>query len=159
MWEKKILWKLVGLSRMLPVTFQHNATRINRCKKKVFFLQITTFTLKLQVRHVHAEKNWNFSIFRTCEKKINNNWGVGRGRLYLVSSVVWAKELIYVRICFFHKTAKWPLFALINEHIWFRLKSWLSSLLPAPENRPLPREIDSRWLMMMPTGVWACLRE
>ncbi len=36
--EKGFLWKLVGLSRMLPVTFQHNPTQINRCKKKLFFL-------------------------------------------------------------------------------------------------------------------------
>ncbi len=37
-YEKGFLWKLVGLSKMLPVTFQHNMTQINRCKKKLFFL-------------------------------------------------------------------------------------------------------------------------
>ncbi len=34
--DKYFLWELVGLSRMLPVTFQRNPTQINRCKKKFF---------------------------------------------------------------------------------------------------------------------------
>ncbi len=34
--EKSFIWKLVGLSRMLPVTFQRNPTQISRCTKKLF---------------------------------------------------------------------------------------------------------------------------
>ncbi len=160
MW-KEILWKLVGFSRMLPATFHHNPTQINCCKKKFFFANHYFHPQITGVGPVQymLEKIEIFRFFEHVKKVFNKNWGVGRGRLYLVSSAGWAKELISVRICFFHKTAKWPLFAPINVQIGFRLKSWLSSHLLPPENRPLPREIDSRWLMMMPTGVWACLRE
>ncbi len=45
-YEKSFIWKLVGLSRMLPGTFQRNPTQISRCKKKLFFL--TTFAPRLQ---------------------------------------------------------------------------------------------------------------
>ncbi len=47
MW-KRFYIKLVGLFRMLAVTFQCNPTQINRCKKKLFFWQITTFAPRLQ---------------------------------------------------------------------------------------------------------------
>ncbi len=122
--EKSVRWKLVGLLRMLPVTFQGNPTQISRCKKKLFFWQITTFAPKLQCGGVYMlKKSENYRFFEHVKKVFNNNWGVGRDRLYLVSSVVWARELISARICFFHKTAKWLLFPLINVHIGFRLKS------------------------------------
>ncbi len=155
MW-KSFIWKLVGLSRMLPITFQRNPTQISRCKKFFFGKSLLSYRMQYGVYMLIFFENYWF--FKHVKKVLNKNWGVGRDRLYLVSSVVWAKELFSVTICFFHKTAKWPLFALINVHIGFRLKSWLSSHLP-PENLPVPREIDSRWLMMIPAGAWACLRE
>ncbi len=133
--RKKFLWKLVGLSKMLPVTFQRNMAQINRCKKKLFFLANHYFRLQITgVGPVHAEKNWIFSIFEPVKKVFNQNSGVGRGRLYLVFSIVWATELISVRICFSTKQ-KMTLICIINVQIGFRLKSWLSSHL-------LPQRID-----------------
>ncbi len=61
--------KIGGFVKNASVTFQRNMTQINRCKKKLFFLANHYFPPQITgVRPVHAEKNLNFSIFRTCEK-------------------------------------------------------------------------------------------
>ncbi len=67
--EKGFLWKLVGLSRMLPATFDHNPTQIIRCLKMLFFLANHYFHPQITgVGPVHAEKKEKKSILRTCEK-------------------------------------------------------------------------------------------
>ncbi len=100
--EKSFIWKLVGLSRMLPVTFQGNPTQISRCKKKLF-LQITTFALKLQdvVCKFTCWKKLKIIDFSNMLKKFSIKiGGVGRDRLCLVPSVLWAREPNFVRSCF-----------------------------------------------------------
>ncbi len=76
---------------MLPVTFQRYPTQISRCKKKLFFLANHNFRPQItgwRCVHVHAEKNENYRFFKHVKEVFNKNWGIGRDRLYLVSSVV-----------------------------------------------------------------------
>ncbi len=74
---------------MLPATFHQTRTQINRCMKKLFLLANHYFHPEITgVGHVHAEKIEIFRFFEHVKKVFNENWGVGRGRLCLLSSLV-----------------------------------------------------------------------
>ncbi len=74
---------------MLRVTFQRNPIQISRCKKKLFFLANHNFRPQITECGVYMlKKIENYRFFEHVKKVFNKNWGVGRDRLYLVSSVV-----------------------------------------------------------------------
>ncbi len=62
----------MGLLRTRPVTFYRNLTQISRCEKKLFFKQITTFTLKnMEVRLYIQKKTEIFRVFEHMKKVFN----------------------------------------------------------------------------------------
>ncbi len=67
--DKSIQYKLVGVSRMQPVTFQCNLTQISRCKKKLFFRKSLLLPSKYGGKACTYSKKLKFFEFSNMWKK------------------------------------------------------------------------------------------